>query len=183
MWPVPFGGGWQRGNAVLDATCVTRHDHQGGTVLHQPNPWEKRVELSKARFQFSVSFSEKPDFSQQNRVFDQVASPTHKKASKTHNLLFCGLVAHPPTTWVNPSPPPANTPHHIHREWGIHRRMHIHIHIHAVCICTYTYYIRIHTWSQPTDTYRDHRHLGGRGEHQTLGHIYIYMYIDMICHR
>ncbi|CAL1150814.1 unnamed protein product [Cladocopium goreaui] len=38
MWPVPFGGGWQCGNTVLDATCVTRHDHQGGTVLHQPNP-------------------------------------------------------------------------------------------------------------------------------------------------
>lgn len=176
MWPVPFGGGWQCGNAVLDATCVTRHDHQGGTLLHQPNPWEERVELSKARFQFSASFSEKPGFCQQNRVFDQAASPTHKKASKNHNLLFCGLVAHPPATWVTPTP---STPQHPPTtSTGSEGYT-------DVCIYTYIYMLYVFAHRHTTYVYtHDHNllmHTGpspsrGEGEHQTLGHTYIYIW-------
>ena len=78
MWPVPFGGGWQCGNAVLDATCVTRHDHQELYYINQI-PEKSGVELSKSGFQ-PVS-AKNQVLVNENRVFDQAASP---KASKTN---------------------------------------------------------------------------------------------------
>ena len=42
-------------------------------ILHQPNPWKKRVEVSTPGFEL-VS-AEKTSFSQQNKFFDEAASP------------------------------------------------------------------------------------------------------------
>ena len=55
-------------------------------ILHQPNPWKKRVEVSKPGFEL-VS-AKKTGFSQQNQVFDEAASPqpveNRPKPVKTH---------------------------------------------------------------------------------------------------
>ena len=51
-------------------------------ILHQPNPWKKRVEVSTPGFEL-VS-TKKTSFSQQNQVFDEAASPQPvEKPSKT----------------------------------------------------------------------------------------------------
>ena len=55
-------------------------------ILHQPNPWKKRVEVSKPGFEL-VS-AKKTGFSQQNQVFDEAALPqpveNRPKPVKTH---------------------------------------------------------------------------------------------------
>ena len=52
-------------------------------ILHQPNPWKKRVELSKPGFEL-VS-AKKNGFCQQNHVFDEAASPQPpERPSKTY---------------------------------------------------------------------------------------------------
>ena len=51
-------------------------------ILHQPNPWKKRVEVSTPGFEL-VS-AKKTGFSQQNQVFDEAASPQPvERPSKT----------------------------------------------------------------------------------------------------
>ena len=56
-------------------------------ILHQPNPWKKRVDVSKPGFEL-VSAKKKKGFSQQNHVFDEAASPqpveNRPKPLKTH---------------------------------------------------------------------------------------------------
>jgi hypothetical protein len=69
----------------------------------------------------------------------------------------------------------------------LHRDMRIHIHLHTVYVCTYTYYIRIHALLAYIYIYiymitYIHIHIGtitisGGGDHQTLGHVCIYIYI------
>ena len=51
-------------------------------ILHQPNPWKKRVEVSTPGFE-PVS-AKKTGFSQQNQVFDEATSPQPvERPSKT----------------------------------------------------------------------------------------------------
>ena len=88
--------------SAITVEISTCHSLISSYILHQPNPWKTRVELSKPCFE--LIFAKKANFSQQNLWWSSFATIRKKKPPKT-----CKNSSKPIKTRKNRSPKPTKS--------------------------------------------------------------------------